>query len=65
MKHFFRRRSRPGAGGATEAAAAQSPPAETAQPAPLIAEAIPLEIQKRMLHNIRRNLHSQTAGNPR
>lgn len=65
MKNFFRRRSRSGVGGAAEAAATQSFPAESAQPAPPIAEAIPLEIQKRMLHNIRWNLHSQTAYHPR
>ena len=65
MKNFFRRRSRQGEGEAAEVVATPSSPAEPAQPVPPIAEAIPLETQKRMLHNIRRNLHSQTAYYPR
>lgn len=65
MKNLFRRRSCQGEGGAAEAGAKQSFAAEPAQAAPPMAEAIPLEIQKRMLHNIRRNLHSQDAHHPR
>ena len=65
MKNLFRRRRRQGEREAAEAAATQTAPAKLAPPAPLIAEAIPLETQKRMLDNIRRNLHNQAAYYPR
>ena len=64
MKNFFRRRSRQGEGEVTEAATTQNYWATPEQPSPPIAEAIPLETQKRMLHNIRRNLHSQATHHP-
>ena len=64
MNIFFRRERPRGGGPAAGAGATQSSPAPPTQPEPPIAEALPLEIQKRMLRNIRRKLHSAPESDP-
>ncbi len=64
MKNLFRRTIGLGGKPATEIETAASAPVLPTQPEPTIAEAIPLDIQKRMLHNIRRNLHSKPVHHP-
>jgi hypothetical protein len=62
MKNFFRSKSRQGGGQAIETGVSPDAPVPPIQPEPAIPETIPLEIQKRMLRNIRHSLHNSTTA---